>query len=82
MTIFGRPALYVTDLAVMTGLLLIIPFRGIWPGEQYGTNWSVGSILLIYALIDDITVGPVLVHFGNRFNFAEHEDCRIGPQLL
>lgn len=56
---FGRRTLYLAGLAIMTSLLLIIGFCGIAPASNIGASWAIGSMLLIYTFVYDITVGPV-----------------------
>jgi SP family general alpha glucoside:H+ symporter-like MFS transporter len=55
----GRRTLYVWGLVVMFILLLIIGFVGIEPTSNKGASWAIGSMLLIYTFVYDLTVGPV-----------------------
>jgi SP family general alpha glucoside:H+ symporter-like MFS transporter len=55
----GRRTLYVWGLVVMFILLLIIGFVGIEPTSNKNASWAIGSMLLIYTFIYDLTVGPV-----------------------
>lgn len=59
MSWFGRRTLYVVGLALMFILLLIIGFIGIAPSGNIGAAWAIGSMLLVYTFIYDLTVGPV-----------------------
>jgi SP family general alpha glucoside:H+ symporter-like MFS transporter len=56
---FGRRSLYVAGLTIMFILLLIIGFVGIVPSGNLGASWAIGSMLLIYTFVYDLTVGPV-----------------------
>jgi SP family general alpha glucoside:H+ symporter-like MFS transporter len=55
----GRRTLYVWGLFVMCCLLLIIGFVGIAPSSNTSASWAVGSMLLVYTFVYDLTVGPV-----------------------
>jgi len=55
----GRRSLYVWGLVVMFILLLVIGFVGIEPESNKGASWAIGSMLLIYTFVYDLTVGPV-----------------------
>ena len=55
----GRRTLYVWGLAVMFILLLVIGFVGILPKTNKSASWAIGSMLLVYTFIYDLTVGPV-----------------------
>jgi MFS transporter, SP family, general alpha glucoside:H+ symporter len=59
MTWFGRRTLYVGGLAIMFILLLIIGLVGIAPAGNASASWAIGSMLLIYTFVYDLTVGPV-----------------------
>lgn len=53
----GRRTLYVYGLAILTTLLLIIGLVSLSKSPNAG--WGIGSMLLIYTFVYDITVGPV-----------------------
>ena len=55
----GRRTLYVWGLAIMFTILLIIGFVGIEPRTNKSASWAIGSLLLFYTFIYDLTVGPV-----------------------
>jgi MFS transporter, SP family, general alpha glucoside:H+ symporter len=59
MVYFGRRTLYIAGLGIMTAILLIIGFCGIAPASNISASWAIGSMLLIYTFVYDITVGPV-----------------------
>ncbi|KAK9350081.1 putative sugar transporter [Lipomyces doorenjongii] len=59
-TYFGRRTLYVTGLAVMNTLLFITGFLALAPSSNKGASWGIGSMLLVFTLVYDSTVGPVL----------------------
>ncbi|KAH8670303.1 MFS maltose permease MalP [Tricladium varicosporioides] len=53
----GRRTLYVNGLAMLTVLLLCIGLTSI--SNHQNASWGIGSLLLIYTFVYDITVGPV-----------------------
>lgn len=53
----GRRTIYVYGLALLTTLLLLIGLTSL--SNSTATPWAVGSLLLAYTFIYDITVGPV-----------------------
>jgi SP family general alpha glucoside:H+ symporter-like MFS transporter len=53
----GRRTIYVNGLACLTALLLLIGFVSI--SKSKGAGWGIGSLLLVYTFIYDLTVGPV-----------------------
>lgn len=53
----GRRTLYVNGLALLTLLLLLIGFVSL--SKSANASWGVGSLLLVYTFIYDITIGPV-----------------------
>ncbi|RFU24014.1 hypothetical protein B7463_g12326, partial [Scytalidium lignicola] len=55
----GRRTLYVGGLSVLFCLLMIIGFVGIAPSSNHGASWAIGSMLLVYTFVYDLTVGPV-----------------------
>ena len=55
----GRRALYFYGLCVLCGLLIIVGGLGTISDNNVGAQWGVGSILLVYTFVYDITVGPV-----------------------
>lgn len=56
---FGRRTLYLVGLTCLDIILLIIGFVGIAPATNTAAPWVVGSLLIIYTLTYDSTVGPV-----------------------
>lgn len=59
MSRFGRRTLFVGGLAVMGVILLIIGFVALAPPAAKGPNFAIGSLLLIWTLCYDITVGTI-----------------------
>ncbi|KAI9684716.1 MAG: hypothetical protein M1829_000091 [Trizodia sp. TS-e1964] len=59
MSYFGRRSLYLWGLFIMTILLFIIGFIALAPDSSTGATWAVGSMLLVYTFVYDITIGPV-----------------------
>ncbi|KAH8897244.1 maltose permease MAL31 [Thozetella sp. PMI_491] len=57
MTYVGRRTLYLTGLASMFVILMIIGFLGI-PTSTSQTSWAVGSLIIIMLFIFQLTVGP------------------------
>lgn len=57
MSYVGRRTLYVNGLALMTIILLLIGLISI--SNSKGAAWGIGSMLLIYTFVYDISVGPV-----------------------
>ena len=55
----GRRFLYFYGLIIMCLLLIIVGGLGIISNDNEGAQWGVGSLLLIYTFVYDITVGPV-----------------------
>jgi SP family general alpha glucoside:H+ symporter-like MFS transporter len=55
----GRRTIYVYGLLVMFIILIIIGLVGIAPSDNQGASWAVGSMLLIYTFVYDLTIGPV-----------------------
>ena len=53
----GRRTLYIAGLAIMFGILIVVGGLGFASGT--GPSYAVGSLLLIYTFVYDITVGPV-----------------------
>ena len=53
----GRRTLYIAGLAIMFGILIVVGGLGFANGT--GPSYAVGSLLLIYTFVYDITVGPV-----------------------
>lgn len=55
----GRRFLYFWGLVIMSGLLVIVGGLGVISNNNVGAQWGVGSLLLVYTFVYDITVGPV-----------------------
>ncbi|KAK9244375.1 general substrate transporter [Lipomyces tetrasporus] len=59
MTYYGRRTLYLTGMGIMFVLLLIIGGLSFVPSSNTGAGWAIGSMLLVFTLVYDCTVGPV-----------------------
>jgi SP family general alpha glucoside:H+ symporter-like MFS transporter len=59
MTRFGRRTLFVGGLAAMAVILMIIGFVALAPPTAKGPNFAIGSLLLVWTLCYDITVGTI-----------------------
>lgn len=55
---FGRRTLYISGLAVMCVLLLVIGFVSLGDQDE-ATAWAIGSMLLLYTFVYDCTIGPL-----------------------
>lgn len=55
----GRRTLYLYGLGILCVLLVIVGGLGIISNNNVGAQWGVGSLLLVYTFVYDITVGPV-----------------------
>ncbi|KAH7160990.1 alpha glucoside transporter [Dactylonectria macrodidyma] len=58
MTHVGRRTMYVTGLAGMTVILLVIGFLGLAPRSNSGASWAVGALIMVMVLVFQLTVGP------------------------
>lgn len=59
MTRFGRRTLYLTGLVMMCFFLVIIGSVSFAGKDNTAAQWAIGSLLLIYTLTYNCTVGPV-----------------------
>lgn len=55
----GRRTLYLTGLAIMVALLFGIGIVGTLGLKASTGGWAAGTLLLLYILVYDLTVGPV-----------------------
>ncbi|KAF3040148.1 hypothetical protein E8E12_009179 [Didymella heteroderae] len=55
----GRRALYNWGLIILFSFLMVIGGLGVISRENSGAAWALGSILLVYTLFYNFTVGPV-----------------------
>lgn len=55
----GRRTIYLYGSMTLCALLLIIGLVGIAPTSNHSASWAIGSMLLIFTFIYDLTVGPV-----------------------
>jgi MFS transporter, SP family, general alpha glucoside:H+ symporter len=55
----GRRTIYVWGLFTMFCILLIIGLTGIAPSSNSAASWAIGSMLLVYTFVYDLTIGPV-----------------------
>lgn len=56
---FGRRTLYITGLSSLFTLLLIIGCTGLAADSNSAAQWASGSMLLVFALTYNLTIGPV-----------------------
>jgi len=59
MTFLGRRTLYVGGLGIQCALLAIIGFLGLANQSSPNIGWAIGSMLMIFTFVYDMTVGPV-----------------------
>jgi SP family general alpha glucoside:H+ symporter-like MFS transporter len=59
MSRFGRRTLYLYGTLSLFGLLMIIGFISLASRTNSAANWAIGSMLLVFAVVYDSTVGPV-----------------------
>lgn len=59
MSRFGRRTLFISGLSAMCLILLIIGFVALAPPKAKGPNFAIGSMLLLWTLFYDITVGTI-----------------------
>lgn len=59
MTRYGRRSLYVGGLTVLFTMLMAIGFSSLGNSSNRSTAWATGSLLVVYTLFYDMTVGPV-----------------------
>jgi SP family general alpha glucoside:H+ symporter-like MFS transporter len=55
----GRRSIYLKGAASLLVLLLIIGLASIASSTNKASRWAIGSMLLIFTLVYDLTVGPV-----------------------
>lgn len=55
----GRRTLYLYGSITLFALLIVIGLASIAPASNIGSRWAIGSLLLLFTLIYDLTVGPV-----------------------
>ena len=55
----GRRTIYLWGLGTMCIILVIIGGLGFAPAGNVGASWGVGSLLMVYTFVYDLTVGPV-----------------------
>lgn len=54
----GRRSLYLYGSCALCTLLIIIGLTAIAPSSNIGSRWAIGSMLLLFTFIYDLTVGP------------------------
>ncbi|KAH6331258.1 hypothetical protein HBI38_019730 [Parastagonospora nodorum] len=59
MSRIGRRTLYVYGLCILCVLLMVVGGLGVISRENSSAAWGLGSILLVYTMFYNITVGPV-----------------------
>jgi len=55
----GRRTLYLYGSGVLCALLLIIGFTSFAPASNLASRWAIGTMLLVFTFVYDLTVGPV-----------------------
>jgi SP family general alpha glucoside:H+ symporter-like MFS transporter len=55
----GRRTIYLWGSIALLALLMIIGFTAIAPESNIASRWAIGSMLLLFTFIYDLTVGPV-----------------------
>ena len=55
----GRRNIYLYGTGILCILLLVIGLVGTAPASNNSASWAIGSMLLIFTFIYDLTVGPV-----------------------
>ena len=55
----GRRNIYLYGSMTLCALLFIIGMVGIAPSSNTSASWAIGSMLLIFTFVYDLTVGPV-----------------------
>lgn len=58
-TRFGRRTIYVTGLAILTTVMLLIGFISLAPSSNSGAMWAQSSMMLIWIFFYDLTIGPL-----------------------
>lgn len=59
MSRLGRRTIYLNGSCILFILLMIIGFTAIAPASNNASRWAIGSMLLIFTFVYDLTVGPV-----------------------
>lgn len=77
MSYFGRRTLFLGGLSAMCLILLIIGFVSLAPPKASGTNFAIGSLLLLWTLFYDITVGTITYAI-----VAEIPSCRLRTKTV
>ncbi|KAH8689609.1 MFS maltose permease MalP [Talaromyces proteolyticus] len=68
MSRFGRRTLYQYGILGLFCLLMIIGFTSLAPRTDAAANWAIGSMLLVFAVVYDSTVGPVCYSLVSEFS--------------
>lgn len=55
----GRRTIYLSGGLVLFFLLLVVGFLSLLPESNLPSRWAIGSVLLVYTFIYDLTIGPV-----------------------
>ncbi|KAF3342886.1 hypothetical protein VD0002_g8191 [Verticillium dahliae] len=59
MTRFGRRTMYLGGMGSLLVVLVIIGGLGFAPASMSGPSWAIGSLLIFYTFMYDMTVGPL-----------------------
>lgn len=84
---FGRRTLYIWGLSSLAVTLLVIGGLGCVSNPSSSVSWAIGSMLLVYTVIYDITIGPICYSLvseipSNRLRSKSIALARITYQLL
>lgn len=55
----GRRDIYLWGCVSLLALLFIIGFTALTPDDNMAAKWAIGSMLIIFTFVYDLTVGPV-----------------------
>jgi SP family general alpha glucoside:H+ symporter-like MFS transporter len=55
----GRRTLYLAGLTTQFTILMVIGFLALAPASNSGASWAIGSMMLVYTFVYDLSVGPV-----------------------
>lgn len=84
---FGRRTLYICGLSGLAATLLVIGGLGCVKHPSSSVSWAIGSLLLVYTVIYDITIGPICYSLvaeipSSRLRSKSIALARITYQLL
>lgn len=56
---FGRRTIYVTGLAILSAVMLLVGFVSLAPSSNKGAMWTQSSLMLVWIFFYDLTIGPL-----------------------